>query len=103
MGIKHSEDTNSYMMDAASQIATELGFNSAPFFTPIFHEESFSNNPNTEKFNTRKAFENFLSRKLCWKHLATTFCHSGAEANEIALGYCYRRRVNKKCEKSPCF
>ena len=105
MGIKHSEDTNSYMMDAASQIATlGLGFNSAPFFAPVFHEESFSNNPNTEKFNTvRKAFENFLTRKLCWKHLATTFCHSGAEANEIALGYCYRRRVNKNARKVLAF
>lgn len=105
MGIETNSTDSHYMMDAASQIATlGLGFNSLPFFAPVFHSESFTNCTNTKKFQTvRESFEAFLYRKLGWANLATTFCHSGAEANEIALGYCYRRRVNKSARKVLAF
>ena len=105
MGIKKNQSSTSYMMDAASQIATlGLGFNSLPFFAPVFHKESYTNNTSTKKFkNIRDSFETFLKRKLNWEYLSTTFCHSGAEANEIALGYCYRRRVYKKSRKVLAF
>lgn len=105
MGIESSDGGSHYMMDAASQIATlGLGFNSLPFFAPTFHSESYTNNHNSKKFqDVRKSFESFLKRKLEWSNVATTFCHSGAEANEIALGYCYRRRVNKSAKKVLAF
>ena len=44
-----------------------------------------------------------MQRKLGWEHLATTLCHSGAEANEIALGYCHKRRVNPSAKKVLAF
>ena len=105
MGIESNSPDSHYMMDAASQIATlGLGFNSLPFFAPVFHEDSFTNNPSNKKFlEIRKSFEKFLKRKLEWNHIATTFCHSGAEANETALGYCYRRRMNKNATKVLAF
>jgi len=105
MGIETNSKESHYMMDAASQIATlGLGFNSLPFFAPAFHSDSFTNDPLNKNFkNTRKSFEDFFKRKLEWDNLATTFCHSGAEANEIALGYCFRRRVNKDAKKILAF
>ena len=44
MGIETNSKDPHYMMDAASQIATlGLGFNSSPFFAPVFHSDSFTN------------------------------------------------------------
>ena len=105
MGVRSQDDSPSYMLDAASQIATlGTGFNSLPFFAPAFHRETYTNNPDSTHFKAmRKSFEVFLKRKLQWEHLGTTFCHSGAEANEIALGYCFRRRINKEANKVLAF
>jgi acetylornithine/succinyldiaminopimelate/putrescine aminotransferase/GNAT superfamily N-acetyltransferase len=51
----------------------------------------------------RGAFQNFLNRKLNWKKTYITMVHSGAEANETALGYCYRSRANAEANKVLAF
>ena len=96
MGIESEDGESHYLMDAASQIATlGLGFNPSQFFGTAHLIESWTNNSQSSEFKQfRKGFEAFLQRKLSWTNLFTTFCHSGAEANEIALGYCYRNRKN---------
>lgn len=105
MGIEGSDGKPHYLMDAASQIATlGLGFNSSVFLGPAHHLEAWTNEnhtPNVE--SVRKGFEAFLKRKTGWNSLHTTFCNSGAEANEIALGYCFRNRKNKNAKKVLAF
>lgn len=100
-----SDNGPHYFMDAASQIATlGLGFSPAVFMGTSHFLESWTNDPKDSEFiELRKGFENFLKRKTQFKTLYTTFCHSGAEANEIALGYCYRRRVNPQANKVLAF
>ena len=48
MGIEDFDGSPSYLLDAASQIATlGFGFNSLPFFAPNFHIESYLNSTRT--------------------------------------------------------
>ena len=105
MGIEAPNGETHFMLDAASQIATlGLGFNPLAFFGTAYHQESWTQTKNTKKFKKiRESFENLLLRELSWDNIATTLCHSGAEANEIALGYCYRRRINKHAKKVIAF
>ncbi|MFT6069305.1 MAG: acetylornithine/succinyldiaminopimelate/putrescine aminotransferase [Bacteriovoracaceae bacterium] len=105
MGIEVDGKRTHYLMDAASQIATlGLGFNSSVFMGPSHFLESWTNENHTESVaSVRKGFESFLKRKTGWDSLHTTFCNSGAEANEIALGYCYRARKNAKANKVLAF
>ncbi len=94
-----------YLMDAASQIATlGLGFSPAVFMGVSHFLESWLNNPHSQEFQElRKAFHRFLQRKTDFQDLHMTFCHSGAEANEMALGYCYQKRKNKQANKVLAF
>ncbi len=105
MGIKSSEGNTHYLLDAASQIATlGHGFNPSVFFGTTEFLETWTNDSTTKEFkDMRIAFQNFFNRKLNWKKTNLTFVHSGAEANETALGYCYKRRVNKDANKVLAF
>ncbi len=105
MGIEAEDGSTHYLLDAASQIATlGHGFNSSIFFGTAEFLESWTNNSTTREFkDMRLAFINFFQRKLNWKKTYMTFTHSGAEANETALGYCYLRRVNQNANKVLAF
>lgn len=105
MGIEATDGSTHYLLDAASQIATlGHGFNASVFFGATEFLESWMNDATTKEFkDMRLAFQNFLGRKLNWKKTHTTFVHSGAEANEVALGYCYRKRVHKEANKVLAF
>ncbi len=105
MGIESKDGSTHYLLDAASQIATlGHGFNPSVFFGTTEFLETWMNDATTKEFkDMRLSFQNFLGRKLGWKKTHLTFVHSGAEANETALGYCYRRRVNKEANKVLAF
>ena len=105
MGIAAPNNKTHFLLDAASQIATlGLGFNPLAFFGTAYFKESWQMTKNTSKLKrVRNSYENLLKRELQWPELATTICHSGAEANEIALGYCYRRRMNKNAKNVLAF
>ena len=105
MGLQGSDGKTHYMLDAASQIATlGHGFNASVFFGAAEFQESWTNDQNTKEFkNLRKAYTNFFQRKLNWKNTYVTYVHSGAEANETALGYCYQKRVHKNANKVLAF
>lgn len=98
-------NTPHFLLDASSQIATlGLGFNSSVMMGTTQFLESWLNDANGEDFrNLVKAFERFLKRKLDWENVHLNFCHSGAEANEIALGHCFRKRKNLDAKKVICF
>ena len=100
-----SKKETHYLLDAASQIATlGLGFNHPVFFGTAHHLDSWTNNKESENFkHTRKAIQSFFKRTLGWDKLNTTLCNSGAEANEIALGYCFEKRKNKAAKKVLAF
>jgi acetylornithine/succinyldiaminopimelate/putrescine aminotransferase len=105
MGVEAFDGSTHYFLDAASQIATlGHGFNSSLFFGTTQFLESWLNDSTTKEFSDmRLAFQCFLQRKLNWKNAALTFVHSGAEANEVALGYCYQSRVHAKANKVLAF
>lgn len=106
LGIKTDQESIShYLMDAASQIATiGLGFNNKPFWGTSHFLESWLNNSNSETFKKiRASFESLLTREASLDTSDITFCNSGAEANEIALGYAYQRRLNKNANKVLAF
>jgi 4-aminobutyrate aminotransferase-like enzyme/ribosomal protein S18 acetylase RimI-like enzyme len=105
MGIQSKNGETHYFLDAASQIATlGNGFNASIFFGATEFLESWTNDSTTKEFKEmRLALVNFFQRKLQWKKTFMTFAHSGAEANELALGYCYRARVNKEANKVLAF
>lgn len=105
LGIEAKDGSTHYLLDAASQIATlGHGFNTSVFFGTTEFLESWMNDFTTKEFkDMRIAYQNFLTRKLNWKKAYLTFVHSGAEANETALGYCYRRRVNPSANKVLAF
>ncbi|HAZ12467.1 MAG: hypothetical protein A2X86_16795 [Bdellovibrionales bacterium GWA2_49_15] len=90
--------TVAYMQDAASQIATlGLGFNPMSFFGTAHFLESWANVSHTHSFQElRSSFAQFLARALDWKNVFFRIGHSGAEANEMALGECFRNRRNKR-------
>ena len=105
MGIVAHDGSTHYLLDAASQIATlGHGFNPSVFFGASEFLESWMNDATTREFkDMRLAFQRFFNRKLNWKKTNLTFVHSGAEANEVALGYCYRSRVHKSANKVLAF
>lgn len=105
MGIEASDGTTHYMLDAASQIATlGHGFNPSVFFGCSEFLESWINDATTKEFKEMKnSYINFFNRKLGWKKTYMTITHSGAEANETALGYCYLSRVNPEANKVLAF
>ncbi|MBY0412930.1 MAG: aminotransferase class III-fold pyridoxal phosphate-dependent enzyme [Bdellovibrionales bacterium] len=105
MGIEASDGTTHYMLDAASQIATlGHGFNTSIFFGAAEFLESWINDATTKEFKDMKAsYINFFNRKLGWKKTHMTLTHSGAEANETALGYCYETRAYQEANKVLAF
>ncbi len=105
MGIEASDGSTHYLLDAASQIATlGHGFNPSIFFGASQFLESWMNDSTTKEFKqARSALVNFLGRKLNWPKTHITITNSGAEANEVALGYCYQKRVNIEANKVLAF
>ncbi|MDD4975034.1 MAG: aminotransferase class III-fold pyridoxal phosphate-dependent enzyme [Bacteriovorax sp.] len=105
MGIESSDGSTHYLLDAASQIATlGHGFNPSVFFGTTEFLESWMNDATTKEFkDMRKAYQKFFNRKLNWNKTSITMVHSGAEANETALGYCYRSRVHPEANKVLAF
>ncbi len=105
MGIESADGSTHYLLDAASQIATlGHGFNPTVFFGTTEFLESWMNDSTTKEFiDMRAAFVNFFNRKLNWKKTYMTMVHSGAEANETALGYCYRKRIHPEANKVLAF
>lgn len=105
LGISSADGKTRYLMDAASQIATlGLGFNSSVLMGASQFLESWTNDQSTETYqNIRLSLEKFLKRKTGWPKVFTSFCNSGAEATEMSLGYCYRRRNNPKANKVLAF
>lgn len=105
MAIEASNGNTHYLLDAASQIATlGHGFNPSLFFGTTQFLESWMNDSTTKEFkDMRLAFQNFLKRKLNWDRSSLNLVHSGAEANEVALGYCYKSRVNREANKVLAF
>lgn len=105
MGIESENNETHYLMDAASQIATlGLGFSPSVFMGVAHSLASWTNNPENPQFlKIKNALHSFLMRKTGWTHLDMTLCNSGAESNEIALGYAYKRRINPKANKVLAF
>ncbi len=105
MGIESSDGSTHYLLDAASQIATlGHGFNPSIFFGTTEFLESWTNDATTKEFKDLKlAYKNFFNRKLGWNKTHMTITHSGAEANEVALGYCYLSRANPEANKVLAF
>lgn len=105
MGIESIDGSTHYLLDAASQIATlGHGFNPSIFFGAAEAIESWTNDATTKEFkDTKTSYINFFNRKLGWKKTYMTITHSGAEANETALGYCYLQRVNPEANKVLAF
>jgi acetylornithine/succinyldiaminopimelate/putrescine aminotransferase len=105
MGMESALGDTHYLLDAASQIATlGLGFNAGSFFGNAHFQESWTNDRwSPEVLQVRKAFDSFLKRKLEWNNVFTTYVNSGAEANETALGYCYKYRARKRADKVLAF
>jgi acetylornithine/succinyldiaminopimelate/putrescine aminotransferase/GNAT superfamily N-acetyltransferase len=105
LAIDGKNNETKYLMDAASQIATlGLGFSPSVFFGTAHYLESWTNNKNTKEFRAiRAALESFLKRKSGFKDLDLTLCNSGAEANEIALGLCYKTRHHLGANKVLAF
>ncbi|MCR9205518.1 MAG: aminotransferase class III-fold pyridoxal phosphate-dependent enzyme, partial [Halobacteriovoraceae bacterium] len=105
MGIETDNGETHYLLDAASQIATlGLGFSPSVFMGTTHFLSSWTNNSKTKSFlKLKNAFHSFLMRETGWSHLDMTICNSGAESNEIALGYSYKRRKNQKAKKVLAF
>ena len=104
LAVESSHGQPHYLLDAASQITSlGLGFNPSAFFLPAHYSETWLNHPSKEISRIRDSFHCFLARKLQTSQVYTTLCHSGAEANEIALGYCFRKRQNSRASKVLAF
>lgn len=105
LAIQDQEDKPTYFLDAASQIATlGLGFNPPDFMGVGHHWEAWTNNCHTQNVSiARDSLHGVLNRELDWPESYLTLCNSGAEANEIALGQCYRYRKNERANKVLAF
>jgi len=105
MAVEAHAGGQSYMQDAASQIATlGLGFNPTAYFGVGQYLESWTNTIYSPKSKAmKKSMDTLLKRELGWKRLYSRICHSGAEANEFALGQCYRNRKNPAAKKVLAF
>lgn len=82
------------ILDVASQIASlALGFNPGVAFGTAEFLESWTGREDSAVVRTiRRSLAGLLARQLGQDHVHMHVCHSGAEANEIALGMCYARR-----------
>lgn len=98
-------DETRFIQDAASQIATlALGFNPSAFFGVAQFEESWTNNLYSKNAkDIFKAFKGLIRDKLGNKKAELTYTNSGAEANEVALGFIYKNRKNKNAKKVIAF
>ncbi|MCY4523195.1 MAG: aminotransferase class III-fold pyridoxal phosphate-dependent enzyme [Halobacteriovoraceae bacterium] len=104
LAVESAKGSPRYLLDAASQITSlGLGFNPSAFFFPSHHLEAWTNLDSEKIEQIRQSFQHFLARKLQAPRIHTTLCHSGAEANEIALGYCYQKRINPDAKKVLAF
>jgi 4-aminobutyrate aminotransferase-like enzyme len=94
-----------YLLDAASQIATlGAGFNSSIFMGTSHFLESWTNNTQSEIVkNIKLSLENFFKRKTGMKDLSLYLGNSGAEANEMALQFCFNERIHEKRTKVLAF
>jgi 4-aminobutyrate aminotransferase-like enzyme len=88
------------ILDVASQIASHgLGFNPGVLFGTTEFLEAWTGSSQSEIVATvRRAFAGLLADRAGWSDLHLHLCHSGAEANEIAIGMCFhhRRCVNAR-------
>ena len=98
MGLATGESRSSFLLDVSSQIATlGHGFNPACSFGTSHFLDSWINESGSKSvLGIVRALRRFLKRKTGRRKLYLKFCHSGAEANETALGYCFERRVNRR-------
>jgi acetylornithine/succinyldiaminopimelate/putrescine aminotransferase len=105
LAVEGSAGETSYLLDAASQIASVgLGFNARSSFGVAHTLDSWLNLKDTEDYLLlRKAYHALLQRNLSWQNLHTLFCNSGAEANEIALGAAYTNRKHAGAKKVLAF
>jgi acetylornithine/succinyldiaminopimelate/putrescine aminotransferase len=96
---------NKFILDGSSQIATMgLGFNPTAFYGVSRYYETWTNDPTSADFQRLKdSYKKFLLRKVGWAEGAVHFCHSGAEANEIALGHCFQNRFSENQKKVLAF
>lgn len=94
-----------YLLDLASQIATlGLGFNSAVKMGTTQFLSAWTGDTRDQEFQKlQKAHHQFIARKVGHSSIHLHYCHSGAEAAEIALGKCYQTRKNKEARKVICF
>lgn len=97
--------TEAYIQDAASQIATlGLGFNPVAFFGVSHFEESWTNNLHSQNAkDVFKAFKGFLKERIHNREIQVSYTNSGAEANEVALGFAFKRRRYKDAKKVLAF
>ncbi len=105
LGITSKDNSTHYILDAASQIATiGLGFNPAAFFGVATHSDVWTNDTKGEfAANSIRALKSFMKRKTGWDELHLGLTHSGAEANELALGQAFENRSRKNARKVLAF
>lgn len=114
--IDHKNSTGPYMaciggeqtrfiQDAASQIATlGLGFNPVSFFGVSHFEESWTNDLYSENAkDIFRAFRGFLKERMHNRNIQVSYTNSGAEANEVALGFAFKNRKNENAKKVLAF
>lgn len=101
LGVEALEGKTHFIQDAASQIATlGLGLNPTSHFGAIHHLEIFENNLSSANFQkVKEEFSSFLARQLNSNKVYLNFTNSGAEANELAIGQCFEKRVSKKAKR----
>ncbi len=105
LGVSAKGSRPQYILDAASQIATiGLGFNPAAFFGVATHQEVWTNDTQSQLAqNAQAALQSFMKRKTGWPQLHLGLAHSGAEANELALGQAFEMRSRPKAKKVLAF
>ncbi len=93
-------ENGNYILDVASQIASMgLGFNAGAMFGAAQFLESWTGRVDTNTMlAVRDAFQQLLARQLHWPDFHLHLCHSGAEANELALGACFEQRINREAK-----
>ena len=104
-GALMSVENGPFILDVASQIASlGLGFNAGAMFGAAQFLESWTGKKNTPSIQkVRAAFHQLLCDKCGWTDIHLHLCNSGAEANETALGNCYRLRRNTQAQKVLAF
>ena len=98
-------DNGRFILDVASQIASlGLGFNAGAMFGAAQFLESWTGNQQTYAIRAvRKAFHQLLLDLSGWPQMHLQLCNSGAEANELALGFCFKHRKDPQAKKILAF